>query len=149
MSPQINRMSHVVYCVRPENFEAATKLWTTALGVTFDQLDMHDGSLRVSFSLEHGVEIVAPAANGPQKFHDFLATNGEGVYTVVYVVADLDAAEAEVAAQGVMVADRLVYTGRRPWSEEWAVLEERILPPVHGMRITVAQMERHAEGTAR
>ena len=64
MSPQINRMSHVVYCVRPENFEAATKLWTTALGVTFDQLDMHDGSLRVSFSLEHGVEIVAPAAPG-------------------------------------------------------------------------------------
>ena len=55
--------------------------------------------------------------------------------------------EAEVAAQGVTVVDRLVYTGRRPWSEEWAVLEERILPPVHGMRITVARMERHAEGT--
>ena len=110
---------------------------------------MHDGSLRVSFSLEHGVEVIAPAANGPKKFHDFLATNGEGVYTVVYVVSDLDAAEAEVAAQGVSVADRLVYTGRRPWSEEWAVLEERVLPPVHGMRITVARMERHADGSDR
>jgi hypothetical protein len=75
-----------------------------------------------------------------------LASKGEGVYTVVYVVADLDEAEAEVAAQGVNVADRLVYTGRRPWSEEWAVLEERVLAPVHGMRITVARMERHGAG---
>jgi hypothetical protein len=149
MNPQTNRMSHVVYCVRPENFETATKLWSTALGVTFDQLDMHDGGLRVSFSLENGVEVVAPAANGPKKFHDFLESNGEGVYTVVYVVSDLDAAEAEAAAQGVVVADRLVYTGRRPWSEEWAALEERVLAPVHGMRITVARMERHGPGSAR
>ena len=146
MGPRPNRMSHVVYCVRPENFEAATKLWTTALGVEFDHLDMHDGSLRVSFSLEHGVEVIAPAANGPKKFHDFLENYGEGVYTVIYVVSDLDAAEAEITAQGVSVADRLVYTGRRPWSEEWAVLEERVLAPVHGMRITVARMERHEDG---
>jgi hypothetical protein len=148
MNPVPNRMSHVVYCVRPENFESATSLWSRALGVTFEQLDMHDGSLRVSFSLEHGVEVIAPSATGPAKFHEFLQSNGEGVYTVVYVVSDLDQAESEVALQGVSIADRLVYTGRRPWSEEWAVLEERVLPPVHGMRITVARMERHANGAS-
>jgi hypothetical protein len=130
-----------VYCVRAENFDAATELWTKALGVEFDHLDMHDGGLRVSFSLEHGVEIVAPAAHGPAKFHQFLDTSGEGVYTVVFVVADLDETESRLSAQSVEVADRLVYTGRRPWSEEWAALEERVLPEVHGMRITVARME--------
>jgi hypothetical protein len=143
MSPRVDCLSHVVYCVRPESFEAATGLWSRALGVSFDRLDMHDGGLRVSFSLEHGVEVVAPSADGPRKFLDFLEQHGEGVYTVVYVVADLDAAEQKLAAVGVPVVDRLVYTGRRPWSEEWAALEERVLQPVHGMRFTIGIMDRH------
>ena len=83
-------MSHVVYCVQPENLDSATNLWSNALEVEFDRLDLHDGALRISFSLAHGVEIVAPAPNGPAKFHQFLEEHGEGVYTVVYVVADIE-----------------------------------------------------------
>ncbi len=145
MNPRVDRLSHVVYCVHDESFDDAVALWSEALGVVFERLDMHDGGLRVAFSLDNGVEVVAPSREGPAKFLDFLARNGEGVYTVVYVVADLDVAEASVAGRGVEVIDRLVYTGRRPWSEEWAVLEERVLPAVHGMRITLGVMERHPE----
>lgn len=29
-----------------------------------------------------------------------------------------------------------------PWSTEWAALEERFLPEMRGMRITIARMER-------
>jgi hypothetical protein len=148
-SPQVDRLSHVVYCVRPESFEAATGLWSRVFGVTFDRLDMHDGGLRVSFSLQHGVEVVAPSANGPKKFLDFLDQHGEGVYTVVYAVADLAVAEERLGTEGVPIVDRLVYTGRRPWSEEWAALEELVLAPVHGMRITVGLMERHPEAAPR
>jgi hypothetical protein len=137
-----NHLSHVVYCVHPDNFDAATDLWSKAFDVEFDRLDMHDGALRVAFSLAHGIEIVAPAPHGPAKFHQYLEKNGEGVYTVVYVVADIDETESRLSVQGVDVQDRLVYTGRLPWSTEWAALEERFLPEVHGMRITIARMER-------
>ena len=88
-----------------------------------------------------------PVYSTPHELHDRIR-NELARWTKVIKEAGLggglDEAESEVGAQGVTVADRLVYTGRRPWSEEWAVLEERVLPPVHGMRITVARMERHA-----
>ena len=88
MTSPSNHLSHVVYCVHPDNFDAAIDLWSKALEVEFDRLDMHDGALRVAFSLAHGIEIVTPAPHGPAKFHKFLETHGDGVYTVVFVVAD-------------------------------------------------------------
>ena len=139
-APYPNRVSHVVWCVHPESFDDITAMFSEAFGVSFDKLDMHDGSLRVSFSLAHGVEVIAPSANGPKKFHDFLRTHGEGVYTVVYAVTDLDAVERRLHDRGIDVADRLVYTGRQPWAAEWAELEERVLPESHGVRLTIGTM---------
>jgi hypothetical protein len=139
-APRPDRVSHVVWCVKPESFDDVTSMFSDALGVAFDKLDMHDGGLQVSFSLEHGVEVISPAAHGPQKFHDFLRTHCEGVYTVVYAVTDIEQAEQRLREHGGEISDRLVYTGRAPWSQEWAALEERVLAERHGVRLTVGLM---------
>jgi hypothetical protein len=139
-APYPNRVSHVVWCVRPESFDEVTAMFSESFGVAFDKLDMHGGGLRVSFSLAHGVEVIAPSPDGPKKFHDFLDTHGEGVYTVVYAVTDLDDTESRLRDRDIPIVDRLVYTGRRPWSDDWAELEERVLPERHGVRLTVGVM---------
>ena len=62
----VNRVSHVVYCVRPENFERATAFLSEVLGARFEDSSRPELGLRIRISLESGLELISPDATlGP------------------------------------------------------------------------------------
>jgi hypothetical protein len=143
VSQPVNRVSHVVWCVHPEHFDEVTDFWAKQLGVEFEAEDLPIPGLRVRFSAESGIEVIAPTGDdAPAPIREFLETHGEGVYHVMYGVTDIDAVAERVEASGLPVVNRISYAGRPPWSERYAVLEERFLDPRHGTRVGLVEMRR-------
>jgi 4-hydroxyphenylpyruvate dioxygenase-like putative hemolysin len=137
----INRVSHVAFCVKPENFAKAVKYWEGAFGIKFDEIDVPKLGLRSRVSLETGIEVftadpeVGPV---PERVTEFLERTGGGVYTVVFGVADMDAAIASSEAHGVKHTHRIFY----PEHEVAAMtgvstVEETHLEPFMGTRVTL------------
>jgi len=142
--PEHGRVSHVVYCVRPEHFDEAVHFWTDGLGVTFERIDIQGSGLRIEFAEAAGIEVIAPTddeAGQRSLAQEFLDGNGEGVLGVVYRVPDLDGSVSAVGDRGVEVRRRASFTGRAPWSERYEALEEAHLTPLHGMRITLGRID--------
>lgn len=138
-----NHLSHVIYCVEPQEFEPAVRYWTEALGADFAMIELPgEVGLLCAYAGEQGIEIISPVHDGaPADVREFLATKRAGPFGVVYAVDDLDAALERAAGSGATVGERRSYTGRAPWSDSYKVLEEAVLLPTYGMRITLAQME--------
>jgi hypothetical protein len=101
------RIDHVVWCVRRESLPDLQEYWTDALGVPLVSSYLEDLGLHLLMSWEAGVEIVAPAVE-PGSFtpalEAFLESNGEGVFSTVYEVDDLDSAVKNALAQGSTVS---------------------------------------------
>ncbi len=98
---------HVVWCVRRESLPALERYWTDALGVPLASSRIDDLGLHLLMSWESGVEIVAPT-EVPGSFtpalEAFLDAKGEGVFSTVYEVDDLDAAVKRAVDAGAAVA---------------------------------------------
>ena len=144
MQQPVDRVSHVVFCVHPENLDRAAGLWRDALGVRFEDASRPELGLRIFVSFAHGIEIVAPAPElgpTPARFTDFLAARGEGVYDIVYGVADLDEAAAAAEAHGVRVTHRGSFADVPPWAGRFAHLDEAHLEPFCGMPVTLGRIE--------
>jgi hypothetical protein len=137
-----NRVSHVVWCVKPENFDAARDFWAGALGVRFDEIELPpETGLRVVYAPDNGVEIITPSSDPPPADIARFLENGEGVYTVVYSVPDVEASAQSTHDHGIPVIRALSYTGLLPWDLTYETLEERVLEPTWGMRITLGEIE--------
>jgi predicted enzyme related to lactoylglutathione lyase len=140
----VNRVSHVVYCVRPENFDRATAFLSEVLGARFEDSSRPELGLRIRISLESGLELISPDATlgpAPARFTDFLEHHGEGVYDMVYGVRDLDETIARAGAHGVSVTHRGSFADLPPWQGRMDVLDEAHLEPVFGMHITLGRIE--------
>lgn len=115
-------LHHVVFCVRRENQDAAAALWSD-LGFTFTEIDLADVGLRVLLDWDGGIEVIAPTAAGGSEAANverFLAEHGEGVYSVVVTVPDIDAATAVAERHG----SRVEYSQDRS-TPEFALREAR------------------------
>ena len=140
----INRVSHVVYCFRPENLDAAVAFLSEALGARFEDSSRPELGLRIMISLESGLELIAPAPDlgpVPERFTEHLERNGEGVYNIVYGVRDLDDTAALAARFGVAVTHRGSFADLPPWQGRFDVLDEAHLEPHLGMKITLGRIE--------
>jgi 4-hydroxyphenylpyruvate dioxygenase-like putative hemolysin len=147
VSQPVNRVSHVVWCVRPEHFDEVVAFWSETLGVRFEEGDIPVPGLQVKFCAESGIEVITPTSeDAPAPIREFLATHGEGVYHVMYGVTEIDTVAEKVEATGLPVVNRISYAGRPPWSERYAVLEERFFEPRHGTRVGLVEMRRLDEG---
>lgn len=94
------RMHHVIYAVDPERLDAATAFFSE-LGFTFATFALGDVGLQVRLDWTGGVELISPLdteAGRRSAVAEFLASRGDGVYSVAIRVADMAAAE-EVAAR--------------------------------------------------
>ncbi len=94
---------HVVWCVKPENWEAVRAFWEETIGVPLEELDLPDLGLKILVSWHGGVEIMTPAyAEGlmVEAAQQFLASRGEGVYAVVYDVRDIEGVVDSFVARG-------------------------------------------------
>lgn len=102
MAANLPMMHHVVFAVGAERLAAATE-FLEALGFRFQKHELHDVGLLVTLDWRRGVELVTPLAGAevnPGSVADFIARQGDGVYSVVVRVADADAAAALAARHG-------------------------------------------------
>jgi methylmalonyl-CoA/ethylmalonyl-CoA epimerase len=126
------RLHHVVFCVRPENQDHAVGLWRE-LGLTFYEVDLADLGLRVLIDWQAGIEIISPVASEGEQaaaFTEFLAAHGEGFYSIVMAVSEVDGPAAVAARYGATVA----YEQHRDHGS--VHLDEIRLEPLHGMTVT-------------
>jgi methylmalonyl-CoA/ethylmalonyl-CoA epimerase len=126
------RLHHVVFCVRPENQERAAGLWRE-LGLQFQEVSLEDLSVRVLIDWNAGIEIISPTDRANAKAADFTAflnEKGEGLYSVVMGVSEVDGPAAIAARYGAPIQ----FEQRRAYGS--FQLDEIMLAPVHGMAIT-------------
>ena len=141
----VNKVSHVVFCVKTENFPRTVAFWENAYGIAFHDINIPRLGLRVKLAIEAGLEIITPAPDlGPVvgRVADFLATKGEGVYSVVFGIRDMNEAVARAAANGVEHSIR--HTVRQPNDPLPAIVEsveEAHLAPFMGTQVILGQVE--------
>jgi 4-hydroxyphenylpyruvate dioxygenase-like putative hemolysin len=91
-------MHHVVFAVAPERLDAAVG-FLERFGFRFQTHELADIGLQVKLDWNRGVELVTPTAAAdanPGSVAEFLATRGDGVFSVVMRVEDADVS-AELA----------------------------------------------------
>jgi hypothetical protein len=109
VSNDVNTVHHVVWCVHPESLERVRAMWQDALGITLVDVDLPELGCLVLVSWEGGLEIMAPTYPEGQLAdlaRQFLAEKGEGVFSVVFNVPDLDDAVAGMQALGAALVYR-------------------------------------------
>jgi hypothetical protein len=98
---------HVVWCVRRESLPELERYWADALGVELASCHIEELGLHLLMSWEAGVEIVAPSETSGSftpVLEGFLEAKGEGVFSTVYEVEDLDLAVKRAVSAGAVVA---------------------------------------------
>jgi 4-hydroxyphenylpyruvate dioxygenase-like putative hemolysin len=111
--PQSPRMHHVVYAVSPEGLDAATELFRE-LGFSFTTFELDDVGLSVRLDWAGGVELISPLDTDVGRnsaVADFLATHGDGVFSVALRVTEIEAAEEVAARYGAFTPFRQHRTG--------------------------------------
>jgi methylmalonyl-CoA/ethylmalonyl-CoA epimerase len=126
------KVHHAVFCVHGDNQERAARLWRE-LGLAFAELVLADLEIRVLIDWDAGIELVSPlpdAGEAALAFTTFLETEGEGLYSLVMSVDEVDGPEAIARRYGAQVE----YQQHREVGN--FVIDEVMLAPVHGMPIT-------------
>ena len=93
----VGRIDHIILLYRNrDNQEEARKVFSLLLGID-DWDDVGEGSegIYIQISWKSGIELIAPTRSVPA-FEKHLAKFGEGFYCMVFGVADLSAAVAQV-----------------------------------------------------
>jgi methylmalonyl-CoA/ethylmalonyl-CoA epimerase len=95
-----SRLHHVVFAVARERHDTVGELFRE-LGFSFEDIVLDELGLRVLLDWNRGIELISPnpesTATVATSVRDFLASHGDGVYTVVVQVPR--ASEAENIAQ--------------------------------------------------
>lgn len=92
-------MHHVVIAVAPHRIAHTAALFTD-LGFRFSEMELDDVGLRVLLDWDGGIELVTPLDDRCSPVGDFLATHGDGVYSLAIRVADAPGAQAITARYG-------------------------------------------------
>jgi 4-hydroxyphenylpyruvate dioxygenase-like putative hemolysin len=135
MTPR-SSLHHVVFCVEPDNQDAAADVWRT-LGFEFAEIVLEDVALRVLLDWARGIEIVSPTTSDPTvcAVRSFLNEHGEGVYAVVVRTEEIRAATESMRSGGA----ELTYRQSRGATNY--TLEEAQFAPVFGMPITLLETD--------
>jgi methylmalonyl-CoA/ethylmalonyl-CoA epimerase len=96
---------HVVFAVSPERMGAVSSVFTD-LGFVFDTFVLEDVGLEVMLDWDRGIELVTPTRPQDHGVSEFLARNGEGVYSVVIRVGDAPSAEQLARRHGAVTRFR-------------------------------------------
>jgi len=107
------RTHHVVYAVAPERLDAATAFFSE-LGFTFATFELGERGVHVTLDWAGGVQLISPLDSEVGRnsaVAEFLASRGDGVYSVVLRVADITTAEEVAARYGALTRFRQHRTG--------------------------------------
>lgn len=131
------RVHHVVIAVHPESFDDATD-YLQGLGFALQDFEVEDVGLRLRIDWAGGIELVTPTAGHVAEagsVGDFLATFGQGVFTVVVRVVDADRAGSTAVSLGAAERYRQHRTG------DGYELAEVEMSPRHGVPITFLETD--------
>ncbi len=95
-------LHHVVFAISPERLDAATA-YLAALGFEFQDFDHDELGLAIRLDWDRGFELISPlpgASREPGSAADFLARNGDGLFSVVVRTQDCVAAERDAGRHG-------------------------------------------------
>jgi hypothetical protein len=140
------RLSHVGFGVSGDHIEEVRRFWESNFRLRFEEPRTLDPGLRVLYSPEGGIELIAIMdETAPQFLAEPMARLGEGPLVVAFAVDDLETARrAAEAVTGRPAVARLSYTGDPDWVDRYERLEQAVLPELHGMRIVLTEMVRRA-----
>jgi methylmalonyl-CoA/ethylmalonyl-CoA epimerase len=97
MNDSSSRLHHVVFAVTRERHETVGQLFTE-LGFSFDKIELDELGIRVLLDWNRGIELISPnpgsTAEVAASVTEFLASHGDGVFTVVLQVPGASEAEA-------------------------------------------------------
>jgi 4-hydroxyphenylpyruvate dioxygenase-like putative hemolysin len=100
MNDPSSRLHHVVFAVARDRHETVGQLFTE-LGFSFEAIDLDELGLRVLLDWQRGIELISPnpgsTATVAASVAEFLASHGDGVFSVVVQVPG--AAQAEDIAK--------------------------------------------------
>jgi methylmalonyl-CoA/ethylmalonyl-CoA epimerase len=129
-------LHHVVFCVEPDNQDAAADVWRT-LGFEFVEILLADVLLRVLLDWTRGIEIISPTTSDATvcAARAFLNEQGEGVYSVVVRTEAINAAINRARHRGAKIAYQQSRDG------DGFTLQEATFAPVFGMPITLLETD--------
>ncbi|MDX1886605.1 VOC family protein [Mycolicibacterium sp. 120270] len=97
-----SRLHHVVFAIALERLDAAAA-YLTALGFEFQAFDHDELGLAIRLDWDRGFELISPLPGAPQEpgsAAEYLARNGDGLFSVVVRTADCDTAERVAESHG-------------------------------------------------
>jgi len=114
-------LHHVVFAVAPQRQADVTKLFTD-LGFGFEDLELTELGLHVCLDWNRGIEVISPipgsSASVAASVNEFLASHGDGVYSVVIRVPAASAAEAVAERYGAKTRFRQSFEGEGSYLDE-------------------------------
>jgi len=121
MNDSSSRLHHVVFAVARERHEAVAQLFTE-LGFSFDDINLDELGLRVLLDWNRGIELISPnpgsTATVAASVTEFLASHGDGVFTVVVQVPGASEAENVAQRYGSTTRFRQGFEGEGNYLEE-------------------------------
>ena len=133
MSQPLPLLHHVVFAIALERLDRAAD-YLTALGFQFLAFELEHLGLQVRLDWDRGFELIAPTAAAPTESGtaaDFLARNGDGLFSVIVRTADCAAGEGIAARYGVKSDFRQRHEG------DGFELTEVKLEPLFGIPLTL------------
>ncbi|MCV7412988.1 hypothetical protein AWC05_11930 [Mycobacterium florentinum] len=116
-----SRLHHVVFAVARERHDAVGELFRE-LGFSFEEISLDELGLRVLLDWNRGVELISPNAESTAtvatSVREFLASHGDGVYTVVVQVPGASDAENIAQRYGSTTRFRQGFSGDGNYLEE-------------------------------
>jgi hypothetical protein len=133
------RIDHIILLYRTrESQEQARKSFTEMLGIDdWDDLGEASEGLYILISWRSGLELVCPT-RAVGTFERHLAAHGEGFYCLVFGVADLEQAVANVARLNGR-APRLLPDPPAKVLERFSVAREAVVGEVAGLRLMLGE----------
>lgn len=121
MNDSSPRLHHVVFAVARERHDAVGQLFTE-LGFSFDEISLDELGLRVLLDWNRGIELISPqpaaTAGVASSVAEFLASHGDGVYTVVLQVEGASQADEVAKRYGSITRFRQGFEGEGNYLEE-------------------------------
>lgn len=114
-------LHHVVFAVAPLRLDSVAQMFTD-LGFSFEPAELTELGVHVRLDWNRGVELISPipgsAAPVATSVQNFLARNGDGVYTVVLRVPGSETAECVAERYGATTRFRQGFEGDGTYLEE-------------------------------
>lgn len=121
MNDSSSRLHHVVFAVARERHDAVGQLFTE-LGFSFEEVVLDELGLRVLLDWNRGIELISPNPGSEAavavSVTEFLASHGDGVFTVVVQVPAASEAEDITMRYGSTTRFRQGFEGDGNYLEE-------------------------------